>query len=143
MAFAGFHRRIAPPAQFAVVALQLLRQQAAFDQEMHGALVQAGRRDIGRLLDAHQPFVVVMVADDVADAQAGQQVLGEAAGVNDHPLIIERLERRQRLTVEAQLVIHAVFQHRDVELTRHIQQLAAAVDVPVGARPTSSAGIRG
>ena len=57
--------------------------------------------------------------DDVAEAKAGRENLGEAADIDDAPVIVEAAQRRRAMAFARQLRLVAVLDDHHVVVARH------------------------
>ena len=103
----------------------MLFQETILDDLVHHALVEARRVQIGRLFGLQQLRVQRFRRDRVAQPQARRQHFGERAEV-DRAVARRCRQRRWRRFVEPQIAIRVVFDDRQAELQRFIDECRAA-----------------
>ncbi len=97
-------------------------EQALPAEMVDRGLDQRARVDVGQVLGDFQPVDQLRGGHDPAEAQPGEQDLGERPDIDDEARDVERLERSGRLRAEEQASVEAVLHDRQPMPRRHLEE---------------------
>ncbi len=120
-----FEQGLAPRGIDRAHSPQVLREVSVADERREHRLRDRIAVRIRALLDGDQGVARPAGVDDEALAQRWEQALGEGSDVEDERVAVERLQRIERASAEAELAIVVVFDHDSVAAIGEVEQRRA------------------